>query len=346
VTGRLGRRGLGLVGGLVGGLAGIGALNRVAVHRIRRRPDPVDPAGLALPGDRREHRLTMSDGCVLRAVERGPRDGPPVLLLHGVTLAASVWAYQMRGVADAGRRVVALDLRGHGGSGGAPGGGSRRAMGAAPTLERMALDVGEVLSGLDLGGATLVGHSMGGMVTLRLLGLRPDLAAGSGPVAALVLVATAANATRDRGIPGLSDALALAAPLIGPASGLAARLPGPTLPASDLAFLLARVTFGSQASHRQVAFTGHLTSEVPVRVSAGLLLDILRFDAEAVLSTIRLPTSVVVGDHDLMTPPGQAEHMAGSIAGAELFVLEGCGHMVMLERPDELNRLVLERSGR
>lgn len=45
---------------------------------------------------------------------------------------------------------------------------------------------------------------------------------------------------------------------------------------------------------------------------------------------------MVVGDHDLMTPVAQAEYLAGHIAGADLEVLSGCGHMVMLERPDRL----------
>jgi pimeloyl-ACP methyl ester carboxylesterase len=210
----------------------------------------------------------------------------------------------------------------------------------------MAADVVEVAAAMDLEAVTLVGHSMGGMVALLMLGADPDLACGAGRVAGLVLVATTANATRWRGLPGLSDLVAAAQPLVSSASGLAARLPGPTLPAHDLAFLLARITFGVDSSPRQVAFTGHLTSDVPVRVSAELMLDIVRFNAEAVLPGIRLPTTVVVGDHDLMTPQPQSEYLAAHIPGAELVVLPGCGHMVMLERPDALNRAILARAGR
>jgi pimeloyl-ACP methyl ester carboxylesterase len=255
---------------------------------------------------------------------------------------------------------VALDLRGHGGSDGRTHDAERTAEAAGPpalTIDRLAGDVSEVMDALDLDRVILVGHSMGGMVALRLVGTESGPAGGGGQGhgqgqgwgggggggrgAGLVLASTAANVTRHRGVPGLSDAVGLAQPLVSSASGVAARLPGPTLPAHDVAFLLARVIFGDHSSPRQVAFTGRLTSEVPMRVSAGLLLDILRFNADDVLDAIRVPTTVVVGEKDLMTPRPQAEYLAAHIEGAELVVLGGCGHMLMLERPDELNRAII-----
>lgn len=336
--------------GLLTGVAAWTAVNRAFVRRVSSTEDPVRLTDLSLPEDVRGHTFTMSDGWVIRALERGPEDGPPVMLLHGITLGAAVWPYQLADLADDGFRVVAVDLRGHGLSAGrevpVPGDGTdRRQAGPADlTLERLAADVAEVISAMGLDGLTLVGHSMGGMVALRLLGADRAMAAGAGPIKGLILAASAANATRRRGVPGLSDAMAVAQPLVTTASGLAARLPGPTLPANDLAFLVARITFGERSSARHVAFTGQLTSEVPVRVSAGLLLEILKFNAEEVLDTIRVPTTVVVGDRDLMTPPSQSEHLAHRIPGAELVVLAGCGHMIMLERPEQLNGLIARRA--
>lgn len=330
----------GLAGaGLMSAVAGFTALNRAAVRRFSHGPDPVGPGDLALPADVRESTVTTSDGWTLRVVERGPVDGPPVVLLHGITLGAAVWPYQMARLPGLGVRVLAVDMRGHGGSA-APGAPDPQT-GAPPLgLDRLAADVAELVDALDLHRVVLVGHSMGGMVALRMMAADPDLAAGRGRVSGLVLAATTSNATRRRGLPGLNDALALAQPLISSASGLAARLPGPTLPANDLGFLVARVTFGEGSSPSQVAFTGGLTSAVPVRVSAGLLVEILRFDADDTLGRISLPVTVVVGDHDLMTPLPQSEYLASRIPGARLVVLEGCGHMVMLERPDDLDRVV------
>lgn len=336
---------LGVAGaGLVSAAAGWAALNRAAVSRFSHRPDGVDPAGLLMPADLTEHTLTVSDGWVLRVVERGPKDGAPVLLLHGITLGASVWPYQLSALADAGLRVLALDMRGHGRSGGATTGEEAGTAAPLHTLERMAADVAEVMGLLELEQVTLVGHSMGGMVALRLLGSDRALAAGDGRLGALVLAGTTANATKGRGIPGLSEIVALSQPLVSSASGLAARLPGPTLPANDLAYLIARVTFGQEPSAEQVAFTGKLTSDVPVRVSAGLMLEILRFDAHEVLPTVGMPTTVIVGERDLMTPPRQASYLASHIRGAELVLLPGCGHMLMLERPDDVNREILRRT--
>lgn len=330
--------------GVVAALAGWTAVNRAAVRRFTRAPDHVRPGELRMPADVIEHTVTMSDGWKVRVVERGPRHGPAVLLLHGITLGAAVWPYQFSALPEEGLRVVAPDLRGHGLSGGAVAGEETGTGAPLVTLDRMAADVAELMEALDLERVTVVGHSMGGMVTLRLLGADPGLAAGRGRVTGLVLAGTTAHATRGRGVPGLAEAVALAQPVVSSASGLAARLPGPTLPANDLAFLLARITFGQESSPRKVAFTGKLTSEVPVRVSAGLMLEIVRFDAVDVLPSIRLPTTVVVGGHDLMTPPSQAGYLASHIEGAELVVLPGCGHMLMLERPEDLNRLILGRS--
>lgn len=332
--------------GLVSGLATWTAVNRAVVHRLGRRPDPVGAPELRLPDDLVEHTLTMSDGWVVRVVERGPKDGPPVLLLHGITLGAAVWPYQLTALPEAGMRVIAADMRGHGHSGGVATDDDEEPAKATMTLDRMAADVDEIMEMLDLDGVTIVGHSMGGMVTLRLLAGSPKLASGAGRVSGLVLAGTTANATSRRGLPGLTDLVAVARPLVSSATGLAARLPGPTLPATDLAYMLARITFGDRSSHRQVAFTGHLTSEVPIRISAELILQIVRFNSEDVLAAIDLPTTVVVGDHDVMTPVSQSEYLAHHIAGAQLVVLPGCGHMLMLERPEELNLVIAARCGR
>lgn len=344
-------RGAGLAGAaLAGGVAGWAAINRLAVHRSHRTPDTVPRAALEMPPGITEHKLVAADGWTIRVVERGPRDGTPVVLLHGITLSATIWSLQLTALADAGFRVLAVDLRGHGGS--LPPGAvdlddaADKAPRSRLTLSRLAGDVEQVLDDLDLRRAILVGHSMGGMVALLMMARDRATRTGRGRVAGLLLVSTTANATSRRGIPGISEVIALTRPVIARGAGLAARLPGPTLPANDLAFLLARVTFGNSSSANQVHFTGEMASAVPARVSAELLLQILRFDEEPRLHRIHLPVTVVVGDHDLMTPVAQSELMAAEIPRAELVVLAGCGHMVMLERPEEFNAAITALANR
>jgi pimeloyl-ACP methyl ester carboxylesterase len=342
-------KGAGLAGAaLVSGAAAAAVASVAAARRLQRVPETVPPEELEIPGDAVERVIRMSDGGRIRLWVRGETVGgrPPIVLLHGITLGAAIWPYQLRALADAGHRVVAIDLRGHGRSTDA----SDPEAGADPevagevsapsplTLDRLAADVEEVMAALDLQNVVLVGHSMGGMVALLMAERDPGLAAGEGRVSALALVSSAAHPAGRR---GLMAVLSAARPLVSSGAGLVARLPGPTLPAVDAVYALARVTFGEQPSPRQVFFTGAMTGSAPVRVSAELLADIVAFDARDVLASIRLPTTVIVGDLDVITPPDQSEALAAGISGAELIILRGCGHMVMLERPADLDDAIL-----
>jgi pimeloyl-ACP methyl ester carboxylesterase len=325
---RAGLAGAGVAGGVAGGLA----VQHAVARRLQKKPEVAPLAELATPAGVREHDIPVSDGGSIHIVEEGPVAGTQILLLHGITLSAAVWHYQLRDLAGAGFRVVAMDFRGHGRS--VPG---RDGL----TIDRLAVDVEEVIGALDLTGVVLAGHSLGGMVALRMLARDPDSAAGRGRIRSLVLVATSASPVRHRGFPLARGLVAAARPLLIRSAALSARLPGPTLPAHDLAFLLARITFGEGASPGQVSFTGELTAGVPARVSAQLLLEILRFDEEDTLGSIRLPTTVIVGDHDLMTPVAQARAMVAAIPGARLLLLPGCGHMVRLERRREMDEVLV-----
>jgi len=349
-------KGTGLAGAAVAsGVAAVGLASMAAARRLRRMPETVAAAELEIPTDATEHFIQVSDGARIRVLERGEAMGgqPPIVLLHGITLGAAIWPYQLRALAGAGHRVVAVDLRGHGrstdagemnlgesstDSGELNRGEPARVPTSWPlTLDRLAADVQEVTAALAVEGAVLVGHSMGGMVALQMMRRDPDLARGKGRVAALALVSSAAHPADRRGFEAV---LAAARPLVSSGMGLVARLPGPTLPAVDAVYALARVTFGDQPSPRQVFFTGAMTGAVPVRVSGELLADIFGFDARDLLASIRLPTTIIVGDHDVMTPPAQSEALAAGIAGAELIILRGCGHMVMLERPADLDEAI------
>ena len=331
--GRPSRRSLVGIGLGAAGVAAAGLTGRVLA---RRALPPLEARGApALPEGIRQRHLTMDDGARLRVLEAGGGDRPPVLLLHGITLGADIWHRQLRDLAAAGHRVVAYDMRGHGGSDS-----------TSLTFERLAADLDEVLEQLDLERAVLVGHSMGGMVAIKALAGDKALATGRGRVGALALVATSANPVTGSGIPGARVVARSLQPLLSRSAWLTSRIPGPTLPKADLAYLLARVNFGEDPRPEEVGLTQDLVTGVRAHVTGELIVEILCFDDLAALEGIDLPATVVVGTKDLVTPVRHGRALASAIGGADLVVLEGCGHMVMLERPDELASAIGALAGR
>ena len=107
--------------------------------------------------------VLLPDGTRIAYDDAGPRDGPPLVLLHGLGEGAVSWAPVVPRLAE-GHRVLALDLRGHGASDW-PG---------AYRLEQMRDDVVGVLDALGLGEVVLVGHSMGGVVAYLVAFAHPE----------------------------------------------------------------------------------------------------------------------------------------------------------------------------
>ena len=206
------------------------AFERRLVRRSAVTEADVLAAGLSLPAEVTYHSIETDDGGHINAVEIG--QGPPIVLLHGVTLSCRTWAPQLRELSEQ-FRVIAIDQRGHGRS--TPGrdgfgvrdtteppaslerlgrlarrrGGWRRARPTA--LERLAADLRQVLAALDVEHAVLVGHSMGGMVSLQAL---HDMPAEERRrrIAALALVSTSAGPILP--FPAWDAVMATTAPLV------------------------------------------------------------------------------------------------------------------------------------
>jgi len=299
--------------------AGTGAvLDRRLGARRRQARGPAPDLSLA-PGT--HHLVATDDGGAIHVVERG--SGTPILLVHGVTLSVDVWAYQLRDLADR-HRVVAMDQRGH---------GSSRAGSDGYSFERLASDVLAVLDALDLQGAILVGHSMGGMVALQLAVEQPQALAKR--VAGLVLVATSGGpVTR---LPGWDTVVTMLSP--GIELGLTrsqskGRLLSPT---GNMAYLSSRLAFGTRPAPAQVELTRQMAKAISPLTVAELWASVLGFNAHDSLGIIDLPVLVVVGTRDHLTPPWNARRLMAVLPRATLLELAGCGHMVMLERRSELN---------
>jgi pimeloyl-ACP methyl ester carboxylesterase len=297
---------------------------RALVRRWTADEEELTTAGLAMPSDLAHHFVTTGDGARIHVVEAGT--GPPIVLIHGITLAVGVWARQFRDLSRT-HRVIAIDLRGHGQSIGGTGGYG---------FERLADDLIAVFEHREITGAVVVGHSMGGMV-LQLAAIRRRSALAR-HADGIVLLATDAGPT----IPGpIGRPMGVATARVAwRAARFAERRGKGVYPGSNLAAWGSRVSFGAQPRPTDIELVRSISTAVSPRAMAELLGPLLQFDVRSELGEIDRPTLVVVGTRDVLTPPRRARLLAANIPGARLEVLPGCGHLVMLERPDDLSELV------
>jgi pimeloyl-ACP methyl ester carboxylesterase len=108
----------------------------------------------------------------------------------------------------------------------------------------------------------------------------------------------------------------------------------------NLGLLIARMGFGDDPDPRCVEATRQMlgaTSRETMREAGRALLEL---DFTGQLPSLRVPTLVVVGSADLLTPPRESRTIADLVPGAELVELPRAGHMLMYERTDELDRLI------
>jgi pimeloyl-ACP methyl ester carboxylesterase len=295
-------------------------------RRLRGAAEPEDPE-LAAPEGIVHRVLPMRDGGEAHLIESG--QGPPLLLLHGASLSAGVWSYQLRDLALA-HRVIALDLRGH---------GSSTAGDEGVSISAMASDVAEVLARLDLERVVLAGHSMGGMVCLRLARRHPELLGTR--VGAIALIATSGGL----GLPVPSwDRLAGAAGrVLGAGTGVLRR-GRPAVPAGDAGYLASRLGFGREPRATQVAATLRMLRAVEPQVFAKVTGEVLGFEEKAPFGDLGVPVVVAVGSSDRLTPPVYARRLAAILERASLNEYAGAGHMLMYERREEIDGLLDELS--
>ncbi len=307
-----------------GVVAGYSA-ERVLLGRERHRPDP-DALQSFRPPEHALHRhVPTDDGGEVHVMELGA--GRPLVLLHGITLSTLSWHYQLLDLSDR-YRVLALDHRGHGKS---------RAGSDSWSLERLARDLGQVLEELDLRDAVLVGHSMGGMTTLRFAVDQPRMLEER--VAGLVLMSTAGGAIHRLAAWGALTKTVT--PRVARGLALAERARGGLFPSSDLSHLVFRLGVGRGASPTLVELNRLMTAATPVSVWGELLADVIGFDVLDELGKVTVPAVVLVGTADLLTPPSAARKLVAALPNARpLELFPGPGHLLMMERPDDVNQRI------
>ena len=241
-------------------------------------------------------------------------EGPLILFLHGIGSDRSTWYYQLSRFAKAGYCAAAWDTRGYGDSDDYDG---------ALSFNEISHDLIRVMDAFAVGKSHIVGTSMGGRISLETYANFPDR------FATLTLAGVHARfeafspeAQRDfvesRLKPLTQDGLTpgdIAPRMIG-------KLAGPN--ASDDAKMRAM-----EAMSR--LHTGSYIKTVESTT---------KFDREHVLDQITVPTLVIGGEHDPLTPPDLTRSIAARITDADYHLIYDVGHLGNLENPVEFNRLL------
>lgn len=318
---RTGRR-LALAGAAAAAAGGVAyGAGRLALERLRRRSD-VHAEERFEPAADETHDFDSHDGGTIHVLSRG--EGPPLVLSHGLTLSARTWTLQFAALPAEGLRVVAFDHRGHGLS----------VVGTTGhTIDNLAADFRTVLECLDLHDVVVVGHSMGGIAAQAFAARFPEVVAER--VRGLVLVSTIARTP-------LSAPRAAA--LLRLARGAAGYVPDSSVVwrNSDLGLLLARVGFGRDARPSDVELVRQMMIACPAETRRDAPQALLGFDLTRELRKITVPTLVIGGTADVITPPFESRRIARLIPDSQLELFEGGGHMLMLEQPDRFNRTLVE----
>jgi 3-oxoadipate enol-lactonase len=257
--------------------------------------------------------MSSNDGnTALKWREAGSAAGDVLLLVHGFPFSSAMWRPQIE-APPAGWRVIAPDLRGFGAS-------PPPATLQGTTLDMMADDLAALLERLAVRSAVVCGLSMGGYITFALLRRHPAL------VRALVLCDTRPEADTEeirRGRLQMAERVALD----GTAAVVDAMLPKVLAPGA--AYLQPEVA---------AEVRGIMESAPPAGVIAALHAMAARPDSTPMLRSINVPTQIIVGEHDQITPAGDAQLMTRAIRGAQIEIIPEAGHLPNLENAQLFDR--------
>ncbi|WP_028936825.1 alpha/beta fold hydrolase [Pseudonocardia spinosispora] len=276
------------------------------------------------------HAVRTSTGVTLHATVDGPADAPStVVLAHGWTLDSRSWEPVARTLTSPNgpaAKVIRYDHRAHGRSDMVP----REDM----TIEALADDLAEVIGELAPSGPLVLGgHSMGGMTIMALAERHPELVASR--VAGVALVSTAAGGLADTTL-GLSvrmlglirkgEARLAKAAWVDRRAALSRR---PWLLAPGMRALLV----GPYADRGATMTTARCVAACRPATMVGFRPTLDAHERDAALAAFEtIPTEVLVGTRDKLTPPGQSRRIVAAATKARLTEFPGAGHMVPLER--------------
>ena len=227
----------------------------------------------------------------------GQKEQPPVILIHGAGSSHQTWPASIRRLA--GQRVLAVDLPGHGRSGGF----------GLQSISAYSDQLVEFLTAMGLYQAVWVGHGMGGAIAIETALRHSSHTAGLG------LIATGAYL----GIsPELVDAFANPFTLAGAIHSFHHKAFGPFTPPS----LTEQYLESIKKTRPSVLAADWFASA--------------QFDQREAITQVGVPTWVIVGSEDCFTPVAYAHFLAGRIPAARLQIIPEASHMVILEQPERV----------
>jgi pimeloyl-ACP methyl ester carboxylesterase len=279
-------------------------------------------------------RIRRPDGTELHVEVAGNRDGPTVVLTHGWGLNATAWVYLRRRLGDR-YRLVTWDLPGLG--------RSTQPASKDYSLDKLAGDLGAVLDAVGDGPAVLVGHSIGGMITLTYATRHPD----DTRVAGLVLAHTThTNPLRTIQHAGLYTAIQK--PVVEPLCYLMIGLAPLVWVSNALSYLNGsqhlsnyRQAFSWAGTWGQVEFVTRYVLQVwPAVYARGLLGMFRTYRVTDELGKVTVPTLVVAGDRDKICRPEASRDIQAGVPGAELVTLSPAGHVGLISSHEAFGRAV------
>jgi len=233
----------------------------------------------------------------LRVRDEGESTRPPLVCVHGAGSSSVVWMEVVRRLSPQ-RRVVAIDLPGHGQS-------DRWHAPDDVTIAMYRDAVGTVCAQLKVERAILMGHSMGALIALDAAAAWPERVAGlilvNGgvrlPVAPEVFVKLTGDFTR-------------------------------------FGKWLARVVWSPATPRDVIERWGTLAFTAEQEITLADFRAVERYDGAQAATRVRAPTLVLGGEDDLMTPPRLTRELAAAITGARAVVVPEAGHMIVQEQPE------------
>lgn len=256
--------------------------------------------------------LVSVNGTKLHYTDIGKAESSAVVLIHGFPFSCGMWNGQMKMLQEKKKnlRVIAYDLRGHGQSDVGDG---------QYTIELFVDDLVALLDYLKITKTILCGFSMGGYIALRAIERNPDR------FNALVLCDTMSAADSNEAKIRRANSVKLVKK-----EGVGRFAEG------FLKTVFAHQTFDSKPEIiDEIRRT--ILSNSPLGICGALLAMAGRTDTTEALFKINVPTLILVGEHDTVTPPSAANNMRDRIPNSKLHLIENAAHMSNLENPGMFN---------